>query len=126
MRRGHLRLTPSFLQTDEYRHGPCYVLCPVAWMRGERVVLEVIEPAREGRAQRKREPMVVGFGIRRMVVWPPGEPLNWRLVNVPVQQSEPRWASRARKLRALGWSIRRIMKELGVRNRREMDGVLES
>lgn len=123
-----LRLTPTWLYTDAYRHGPCYVLDPEAWMRGERVVVETI-PAklRPEKKPRSPEPAAVATETRRVVRWPEGRPSEWYLADAPVTRpSEPVWAVRARTLRDAGWSIRRIMAELRVKNRRQMDKILKT
>jgi len=60
-----------------------------------------------------------------VVTWPEGQPLAWRLVRVTVRPPEPRWARRARELKALGWTIRRIMKELNVKSRRQLCEILD-
>ena len=106
-------------------HGPCYVLDPFAWECGERVVVDVIPPKNLPiRKIRQVAAPVERRRMRRVVVWPAGKPLAWRLEKVPVAPSEPAWAARARELRGAGWSIRRIMRELGVNNRRQMDEIL--
>ena len=53
---------------------------------------------------------------RRVVTWPEGRPLEWRIEEVIVEAPEPAWAARARELRAAGWSERRIMRKVRVRS----------
>lgn len=62
---------------------------------------------------------------RRVVTWPEGRPLEWRIEEVIVEAPEPAWAARARELRAAGWSIRRIMKDVGVKSRRFLCEILD-
>jgi len=51
----------------------------------------------------------------RIVVWPEGRPLDWRLVPRPEpERPKPAWYAEARRLRAAGWSLRRIAKRCGV------------
>lgn len=97
-------------------------------MKGKRVVIDVIEPKNPPvpKPLPERAPAPLTGETRRVVLWPAGMPWAWHIENVPVRKSEPRWAARARELRAFGWSIRRIMKELGVRNRRQMDEILNT
>lgn len=109
----------------EASHGPCYVLDPFAWELGERVVVRVIaaqnEPVRK--VPRTAAP-VKPPQMRRVVSWPLGQPLDWFITKAPERLQEPRWAARARELRAAGWSIRRIMKEIGVRSSRYLREIL--
>lgn len=109
-------------------HGPCYVLDPFAYELGERVVIETIPaknpPVKKPRKE-PRERLVRGTETRRVVVWPPGGPWDFEIINVSVRASEPVWAPRARELRAFGWSIRRIMKELGVKSSRHLREILD-
>jgi hypothetical protein len=121
-----LRFAPRYLWTDDHRPGPCYVLDPAAWMRGERLVLAVLPPKldKEPRRLVPTIPPPEPTETRLLAVWPKGRPWDWRLENVLVRRAEPAWAGRARALRAQGWSIRRTMKELGVKNRQKMDSVL--
>lgn len=124
----HNNITGSPLRGPEAVHGPCYVLCPLAYATGRRVVIRTI-PARNT-PQKKTRPAAsqtasAGLPVRRIATWPEGRPHDWRIVSVPVKKKEPRWAKRARELRASGWSIRRIMKELGVNNRQWMDKMLD-
>lgn len=123
-----LRFTPVGLRTADYYPGPCYVLDPEAWMRGHRVVLEVIPaPELPERARRRDpEPVPATGETRRIVRWTPGDPLSWELVDVPVMRREPAWAARARELRANGWSLRRIAKELGVSENRHLRRILKT
>lgn len=107
-------------------HGPCYVLCPAAWSRGERVVLEIV-PAHNPppvRASLTLESLLQSPQTRRIVVWRRGAPHDWWFENVPVRRPEPAWARRARELRAAGWSERRIMQELGIASKRALGAVL--
>lgn len=107
-------------------HGPCYVLDPLAWELGERVVIRVIaaenKPIRK--ISRPASP-VRPAPMRRVVSWPEGRPLEWFVTKAPERLQEPRWASRARELRGAGWSIRRILKELGIRSSRFLREVLD-
>lgn len=123
----HNNITGSPLRGPEAVHGPCYVLCPLAYATGRRVVIRTI-PARNTPQKKTRsaasQTASAGLPVRRIATWPEGRPHDWRIVSVPVKKKEPRWAKRARELRASGWSIRRIMKELGVNSRRHLAEVL--
>lgn len=122
---------PAYRGPEQY-HGPCYVLDPKAWMRGERIVLRTIPPIAEKPKRRK----IYRWGhaaaremtgeTRRFAVWPKGHPELWRLVERPVMRRAPSWHAEARALRKEGWSVREIMRRLGVRNFREMHRVISS
>lgn len=108
-------------------HGDCYVLDPEAWNRGKRVVIEVI-PARNPPIKRPpkiSEPSVRTTETRRVVTWVVGRAFDFWFKEVPVRVSEPVWAGRARELRAAGWSIRRIMTELGMKSSRFLREILD-
>jgi hypothetical protein len=50
-----------------------------------------------------------------IVTWPEGKPLEWRLVpKSEPERAAPVWHEEARKLRAAGWSLRRIADRCGV------------
>lgn len=114
-------------RNPEACHGPCYVLDPVAYEFGERVVLEVI-PANNSPAKKLRKKsekrLVTSKETRRVAIWHPGRAYAFEIVNVPVRAPEPVWARRARELKAFGWSRRKIMKELDVRSSRQMLEIL--
>ena len=101
-------------KSPEACHGDCYVLDPDAWNRGKRVVKEVI-PARNSpikRPPKPPKPVASTTETYRACVWDKDRPYAFWFENVPVKVKEPVWAARARELRAVGWSYRRIAKEL--------------
>lgn len=94
---------PPYVSSEQL-HGPCFVLCPKAWRRGERKVLRVILPKLPALKRLQPvlyQPSVSGRG-----------------------GAEPLWHARARALRAAGMSIRRIMAQLGLVNQRALQRVL--
>jgi hypothetical protein len=99
---------PPYTSQDQ-SHGPCYVLCPRRRRKGERLVLAILEPPDPVSSRSTPSyPAPVQIGTRRVVVSPPGRPLEWRLDVVPVYRPVPAWHTRARRLRAQGLSYRAI------------------
>ena len=105
-------------------HGPCYVLDPFAYELGNRVVVKTLPAKNPPVKKPRKEPekrLVTSKETRRVVAWLPGRAYDFKIVKVPVRPPEPVWAARARELRAFGWSQRKIMKELGVRSKRQIE-----
>ena len=100
--------------TAEQQPGPCYVLCPRRWRKGERYVLAVLEPLtvyanRRPRSFKQPSPL----GTKKVVTWPKDRPLEWRLTNIPTYKPIPAWHIQAQRLRASGMSYRAIAAEVG-------------
>ncbi len=110
-------------------HGPCYVLDTLAYELGERVVLEIIPPKNPPVKKPRKEPekrLVTSKETRRVVVWVPGRAWDFKIIDVPVRAPEPVWASRARELRAFGWSDRKIAEELGISRNKYLTQILNN
>ena len=120
-----MKANPPY-QDPQARHGPCYVLDPAEWNKGNRAIIEVI-PAKNPRIRPHYDPPEVPVRpseTKRVVTWDKGRAHDFRFENVPVKRTEPRWAARARELKAAGWAERRIMKELGLKSKRYFAEVL--
>jgi len=118
--------SPPYRSPEQW-HGPCFVLDVKAWRRGERVTVRTTLPLPRRVVHPKPvvwHPDLQTGETRQVVTWPPGQPQDWRIEEVPVMRREPLWHARARALRAAGLSIRRIMAELGLVNRAALDRVL--
>lgn len=116
-------------RTSEQWHGPCYVFDPVDWEAGWREVVAVLPPIPR-RAPRRAKiyaaaRSVLTRAVRRVVSWPKGRPLDWRLVDELVVRPAPAWHAQARALRARGLSIRAVMRELGIKSQNAMQRVLD-
>lgn len=120
-------VAPPPYVSPEQLPGPCFVLCPKAWRKGERKVLRVLLPKVAAVKSPKPviyRPATVPGETREVVTWPKGRPWDWRIEVVPVMRPEPIWHTRARALKSRGISIRQIMAELGLVNRQALDRVL--
>lgn len=119
---------PPYRGTEPH-HGPCYVLDPFAYELGERVVLKII-PAKNSPVKKPRKvsqkPVITSNETRRVVVHIPGRSYEWQIVNVPVRAPEPVWAPRARRLRAFGWSDRKIAEELDISRNKYLTQILNN
>lgn len=109
-------------RSPEACHGPCYVLDLLAYELGERIVLAILPAKNRPVKKPRKEPerLVTCTEMRRVVVSPIGRAWDWKLIWVPVRPPEPVWAASARRLRANGWSRRRIMKKLGIKSTRQI------